>query len=47
MDASALLALLFLIPCALMVVLMLRGHGHAHGSHQAHSRNDTEREGPA
>lgn len=28
MDASALVFLLFLIPCVLMVVLMLRGHGH-------------------
>jgi hypothetical protein len=27
MDASALVFLLFLIPCVLMVVLMLRGRG--------------------
>jgi hypothetical protein len=36
-DASALVFLLFLIPCVLMVVLMLRGRGHG-GHDESRSR---------
>jgi hypothetical protein len=55
MDAGTLLFLLFLLPCALMVVMMLRGHGH--GGHSSHAAPDggadccadgkTRRDGPS
>ena len=42
MDAGTLLLLLFLLPCALMVVMMLRGHGHGHGGHGAPVARDAQ-----
>lgn len=34
---DALVPLLFLLPCLLMVVMMLRGHDHGHGGPVAHA----------
>jgi hypothetical protein len=39
MDTGALLVLLLLIPCALMVVIMLRGHRHGHDEKRARLRD--------
>lgn len=51
MDVSALFPLLFLLPCALMMVWMMRGHGHGHGAggcdHEHAADAPREREGSA
>ena len=40
MELGVLLPLLFLVPCALMMIFMMRGHGHGGHGTQAHQPAD-------
>ena len=40
MEVAVLVPLLFLVPCALMMILMMRGHGHGGHGTQAHQHAD-------